>query len=328
VDFDVVFLGTGGSVPTARRATACVLVRRGGERLLFDCGEGAQRQMQRSTGLVQIDEIYITHLHADHYLGIPGLLKTYDLHDRQRPLRILGPPGLRDLFVAIRRIVGRVAYPLELVELVAGEPVTHDGYEVRGFPVAHRVTAYGYALVEATRPGRFDPQAAARLGVASGPDYGRLQRGEEVPAGDGSMVRPEQVIGEARPGRKVVISGDTTPTEMTKVAAHGAELLVHDGSFADEETERAAETGHSTARQAAELARSADVAMLALVHISSRYQVDAVVAEAREVLPSAFAPRDFDVVEIPLPERGPPRLIEREARKRREVAAVADPQVD
>jgi ribonuclease Z len=318
VDLDVVFLGTGGSVPTARRATACVLVRRGGERLLFDCGEGAQRQMQRSTGLVQLDEIYVTHLHADHYLGIPGLLKTYDLNDRQRGLQIVGPPGLRDLFSAIRRIVGRVRYPLELVELAAGEAIAHDGYEVRSFPVAHRITAYGYALVEAARPGRFDPDAAARLGVSPGPDYGRLQRGEEVPGGDGSLVRPEQVMGEPRAARKIVISGDTTPCEMTRIAAHRADLLIHDGSFADEETQRAAETGHSTARQAAEIARSAEVAMVALVHVSSRYQVDAVVAEAREVMPEAFAPRDFDLVEIPLPERGAPVLVERGARARRE----------
>jgi ribonuclease Z len=322
VDLDVVFLGTGGSVPTARRATACVLVRRGGERLLFDCGEGAQRQMQRSIGLVQLDEIYVTHLHADHYLGIPGLLKTYDLHDRQRGLRIVGPPGLRDLFAAIRRIVGRVRYPLELVELGPGDAVAHDAYEVRSFPVAHRVTAYGYALVEAERPGRFDPAAAARLGVAPGPDYGRLQRGEAVPGGDGSVVRPEQVMGEARPGRKIVISGDTAPCEITKIAAHRAELLVHDGSFADAEIERAAETGHTTARQAAELALSAEVRMLALVHLSSRYQADAVVAEAREVMPDAFAPRDFDLVEIPLPERGQPVLVERGARERREAAPI------
>jgi ribonuclease Z len=322
MDLDVVFLGTGGSVPTARRATACVLVRRGGERLLFDCGEGAQRQMQRSTGLVQLDEIYLTHLHADHYLGVPGLLRTYELHGRTRPLRIVGPPGLRDLFAAIVRIVGRVRYPLELVELGAGEAIRHDGYEVRAFSVAHRIAAYGYALVEDERPGRFDPDAAARLGVAAGPDYGRLQRGEEVAGADGAPVRPEQVMGEARPGRKVVLSGDTVPCEMTRIAAHGAQLLIHDGSFADEEIGRAAQTGHSTARQAAELAREAEVEMLALVHVSSRYNVAAVLAEAQEVLPGAIAPRDFDLVELPLPERGGPRLIERGARQRPEPEPV------
>jgi ribonuclease Z len=318
VDLDVVFLGTGGSVPTARRATACLLVRRGGDRLLFDCGEGAQRQMQRSTGLVQVDEIYVTHLHADHYLGIPGLLKTYDLQGRERGLRIVGPPGLRDLFGAIGRIVGRVRYPLELMELAEGDAVAHDGYEVRSFPVAHRMAAQGYAVVEEDRPGRFDPDLAATLGVKPGPDFGRLQGGESVPGAEGSTVEPMQVMGEGRQGRKVVITGDTAPCEMTRIAAHRAQLLVHDGSFADEEAARSAETGHSTAREAAVLAREAEVTMLAIVHVSSRYNVRAVLAEAREVMPEAIAPRDFDLVEIPFPERGEPRLIERGARQRRE----------
>jgi ribonuclease Z len=325
MDLDVVFLGTGGSVPTARRATACVLVRRGGERLLFDCGEGAQRQMQRSTGLVQLDEIFVTHLHADHYLGLPGLLKTYDLHGRERALRVIGPPGLRDLFAAIRRIVGRVHYPLELTELGAGESVQHDGYEVRAFPVAHRMIAHGYALVEDDRPGRFDPAAAAALGVSPGPDFGRLQGGEAVAAADGSTVEPEQVMGASRQGRKVVITGDTAPDEMTRIAAHRAQLLVHDGSFADDEAARATETGHSTAREAAIIAREAEVEMLAIVHVSSRYNVSAVLAEAREVMPGAIAPRDFDLVEIPLPERGRPRHLERGASVRREPAARPEP---
>lgn len=314
MDLDVVFLGTGGSVPSARRSTAAVLVRAGGERLLFDCGEGTQRQMQRSTGLVQLDEIYITHYHADHYLGVPGLLKTYALHDRQAPLRVLGPPGLGELFSALRRITGRIGYELELVELEAGAAIRHQGYEVRPFPVEHSVPALGYAFVEDERPGRFDPEAAERLGVAAGPDFKRLQAGEEVAGAEGP-VRPEQVIGEPRPGRKVVITGDTAPCEMTRVAAHEAELLVHDASFADEELARAGETAHSTARQAARVAREAQAGALALVHISSRYHVGAVLEEARAEFPGAFAPRDFDVVEIPFPERGEPRLVEQGARR-------------
>ncbi len=314
MDMDLVFLGTGGSVPTARRSTACLLARVGGDRILFDCGEGSQRQMQRSTGLVQVDAIYVTHLHADHYLGIPGLLKTYDLNGRERPLRIIGPPGLADLVRALRRIFGRIAYELEVVELEAGAAVRHEGYEVRPFAVEHRMTAHGYALVEDERPGRFDPEEARRLGVAPGPDFKRLQEGEAV-AGEGGEVRPEQVMGAARAGRKLVVSGDTAPCEMTGIAAHDAQLLVHDASFADEEAQRARETGHSTARQAATLAASAGVAMLALVHISSRYDVRAVLAEAREELPGAVAPRDFDLVEIPFPERGEPRLVEAGARR-------------
>jgi ribonuclease Z len=313
VDLSVVFLGTGGSVPTARRATACLLARVGGERLLFDCGEGSQRQMHRSIGLVQVDEIYVTHYHADHYLGLPGLLKTYDLQARERPLRIVGPPGLASLFQVLGRIFGRLSYEVELVELGEGEAIRHDGYEVRCFPVEHRMTAYGYALVEDQRPGRFDPELAASLGVQAGPDFGRLQHGEPVPGNHGP-VRPEQVMGEPRRGRKVVVTGDTAPCEMTKVAAHEAELLVHDGSFADEELERAAETGHSTARQAAELAREAAVKLLTLVHVSSRYDVRDVLAQAREAFSTTEAPRDFDLVEIPFPERGESRLVENGAR--------------
>jgi ribonuclease Z len=317
MDMDVVFLGTGGSVPTARRSTACVLLRVGGERLLFDCGEGSQRQMQRSTGLVQVDEIYVTHLHADHYLGIPGLLKTYDLNGRERPLQVIGPPGLIDLFKSLRRIFGRIGYEVELIELDAGEAVAHDGYEVRAFEVEHRMRAYGYALVEDSRPGRFDPEEAKRLGVSPGPDFKRLQEGETV-----NGVAPAQVMGETRTGRKVVISGDTAPCEMTSVAAHQAQLLVHDSSFADEEIERARETGHTTARQAAELAAAAGVEMLALVHISSRYDVRAVLAEAQEAFPGAIAPRDFDLVRIPFPERGTPQLVENGAREPGEPAVA------
>ena len=315
MDLSIVFLGTGGSVPTARRATACILVRRGGERLLFDCGEGAQRQMHRSTGLVQLDGIYLTHFHADHYLGIPGLLKTYDLQDRERPLRIYGPRGLVDLFKTIQRIVGRTRYPVELIELDDDEAVTHDGYEVRAFPVRHRVRALGYALVERDRPGRFDPEAAERLGVEAGPAFGALQRGEEV-EGRGGTVRPPDVMSEARHGRRIVLTGDSAPCPETAAAAVGATVLIHDGSFGDDQVARAAETGHSTAREAAVLASEAGVGMLALVHVSSRYNVSDLVREAREVFPEAVAPRDFDLIEVPFPERGSPRLIHEGALER------------
>jgi ribonuclease Z len=319
VDLSVVFYGTGGSVPTARRATACVLIRAGGKRILIDAGEGAQRQMMRSTGLVQVDEILITHFHADHYLGLPGLLKTYDLQDRQAPLRIAGPPGLRGLFDGLRRIFGKIRYELELVELPPGEALTHaeEGFELRAFEVDHRMPANGYAFVELERPGRFDAEAAGRLGIRDPRDFGRLQRGETISA-DGGDIRPEQVMGEARRGRKIVVTGDTAPTEMTRIAAHGAELLVHDGTFSDEEEARAAETGHSTARQAATLAKEAEVEMLALVHISSRYNVNAVLDEAREAHPNVFAPRDFDLVQIPFPERGAPELVHKGAKEQPE----------
>jgi len=324
MDLSVVFLGTGGSVPSARRATACVLIRSGGSRVLVDAGEGAQRQMINSTGLVQVDDIYVTHFHADHYLGLPGLLKTYDLLERRKPLRIVGPPGLIGLFDALRRIFGKLRYEVELVELEPGEGIGHDGFEMRGFAVEHRMKALGYAYVEPPRPGRFDVEAARGLGITDARDFGRLQRGETIGV-DGAEVRPDQVMGEARQGRKVVITGDTAPCDMTRVAAHAAQLLVHDGTFAVEESGRAAETGHSSARDAARLAADANVAMLAIVHVSSRYNVSRVLDEAREEFPSTVAPRDFDLIEIPFPERGEPHLVPEGARRMPEPRAEPEP---
>jgi ribonuclease Z len=315
VDLSVIFIGTGGSVPSARRSTASVLIARGGERLMFDCGEGTQRQLQRSLGLAQVDEIYLTHFHADHILGLPGMLKTYDLTDRQEPLTIYGPSGLRDLFSTLGRLVGRLGYELNLVELEPGGTVPHDGYEIRSFKVEHGVRANGYALVEDDRPGRFDPEAAKRLGVSEGPDFARLQRGENVDGVSGP-VGPEAVMGESRSGRTVVITGDTAPCNATAEAAFRAELLVHDASFSEEEAQRAAETGHSTVGQAAAVAREAEAKLLALVHISSRYHVGAVLEEAQEVYEPTVAPRDLDIVEIPFPERGEPILVPNGARER------------
>ncbi|MGB7685632.1 MAG: ribonuclease Z [Solirubrobacterales bacterium] len=302
------FLGTGGSVPSARRSTASVLVARGGERLLFDCGEGTQRQMQRSLGLVQADEIYLTHFHADHVLGLPGLLKTYDLTDRQVPLVVYGPPGLKELFVVLKPLIGRLGFDLGLVELAPGEAVEHDDYEVRPFEAAHGVRANGYAVVEEERPGRFDPEAAIAAGVPEGPAFAALQRGEEVQGGNGT-VTPDDVMGASRAGRTVVLTGDTAPSPATVMAAADAELLVHDASFAEEEVQRAAETGHSTVGQAAAVAAEAHVKLLALVHISSRYHVGKVLEEAREAFDPTVAPRDFDTIEIPFPERGEPQLV-------------------
>ncbi|HET6570497.1 MAG TPA: ribonuclease Z [Solirubrobacterales bacterium] len=322
MDLSVAFLGTGGAVPSARRNTAGVLVARGGERLLFDCGEGTQRQMQRSLGLAQVDAIYFTHFHADHFLGLPGLLKTYDLTERERPLTIYGPRGLRDLIGSLGRVIGRVGYKLELVEIDPGDAIPCAGAEVRAFPVEHSVRAHGYALVEAERPGRFDPEEAKRLGVKEGPSFAALQRGESVDSLNGGTVEPGQVMGESRPGRTVAITGDTAPCHATVEAARGADLLIHDASFSEEEVQRAADTGHSTVGQAAAVAREAEVELLALVHISSRYHVGKVLDEAREVFEPTVAPRDFDLIEIPFPERGGPELIANGARERAEPQPV------
>jgi ribonuclease Z len=316
MDLSAIFLGTGGSVPSARRSTASVMLARGGRRLLFDCGEGTQRQLQRSMGLAQVDEIYLTHFHADHILGLPGLLKTYDLTAREEPLAIYGPRGLRDLFKTLGRLIGRTDYGIDLVEIDPGEAVHHDGAEVQAFPVEHGVRANGYALVEEERPGRFDPEEAKRLGVEEGPAFAALQQGEEVP-GSAGPVRPEDVMGPSRPGRIVALTGDTAPCHSTVSAAADADLLIHDSSFAEEEAQRAADTGHSTVGQAAAVAREAHVKMLALVHISSRYHVGAVLDEAREVFEPTVAPKDFDVIEIPFPERGEPFLVPNGARDSR-----------
>jgi ribonuclease Z len=318
MDLSVAFLGTGGAVPSARRNTASLLVARGGERRLFDCGEGTQRQMQRSLGLVQVDSIFFTHFHADHFLGLPGLLKTYDLTERERPLTIYGPRGLRDLIQSLGRVIGRVGYEVDLVEIDPGDAIPCKGAEVRSFPVEHSVRAYGYALVEAERPGRFDPVAAEAAGVREGPAFAALQRGETVTGESGAEVTPGQVMGPSRPGRTLVVTGDTAPCHATVEAAKGADLLVHDASFAEEEAQRAVDTGHSTVGQAAAVAREAEVKLLALVHISSRYHVGKVLEEAKEVFEPVVAPRDFDAIDLPFPERGEPKLIQNGARERGE----------
>jgi ribonuclease Z len=316
MDLSVFFAGTAGSVPTARRGLPALLVRRGADRILFDCGEGTQRQLVGSVGLMELTEVFLTHFHADHWLGLPGLLKTFDLRARERPLRISGPPGLQDLLALALRAAGRVRFELELVEVEPGDILSRDGYSIAPFPVTHRGPAFGYVLFEDERPGVFDPETATRLGLTPGPEFGRVQRGETVKG-----VTPEQVLGPPRPGRKLVISGDTTPCESLRVAAHRADLLVHEATFAEEERDRAAETGHSTAAQAAEVARDAEVVMLALTHFSTRYPVGLLRDEAQAVFAKTELPRDFDSIELPFPERGEPELVHWDARSAGELVA-------
>ena len=319
MDLELAFLGTAGSMPTAQRAPSAMLLRRGGERLLFDCAEGTQRQLLRSAiGLVDLREVFLTHYHADHYLGLPGMLKTFSLRGRELPITVYGPPGLVELFGALRRIFGKLTYELDLVEIRAGDVLERDGYVLEGFAVQHGVSAVGYALVEDPRPGRFGVQAAASLGVPPGPTYGELQRGSPVTLDDGRTVTPEQVLGPPRPGRKIVLAGDTAPAREVLAAAQGADVLVHEATFCHDERERAQETAHSTAAEAAGLARAADVTLLALTHLSSRYFGRDVAREAREIFANTVVPKDFDTIEIPFPERGPPRLVKGGALERRE----------
>ncbi len=303
MDLSLFFAGTAGSVPSARRGLPALLVRRGGERILFDCGEGTQRQLLKSVGLADLTDVFLTHMHADHWLGLPGMLKSFELRDRERPLTVHGPPGMTALLERMRPIYGRPRYGLEFRELEPDEAIRRDDFEIVPFAVRHRGVAHGYALVEDARPGRLDAELAARLGVTPGPDFGRLQRGEVV-----GGVHPEQVMGAPRHGRKVVITGDTAPTDAVVVAAHRADVLVHEATFLHEDADRAALTCHSTARQAAQVATDAEVGMLALTHLSARYAGGQVRDEARAVFADTEVPRDFDTIEIPVPEHGEPEL--------------------
>jgi ribonuclease Z len=260
-------------------------------------------------GLVELREVFLTHYHADHFLGLPGMMKTFALRGRETPLDIYGPPGLKSLFSVLRRVFGKLTYPVELVEIRPGHVLERGDYNIVGFPVAHGVASIGYALIEHPRPGRFDVETADALGVPPGPERGMLQRGESITLDDGRTITPDAVLGPARAGRKLVLSGDTMPAASVLEMAHGADLLIHEATFADEEQERARETMHSTAREAAELARSAEVKMLALTHLSNRYFGSELAREARDVFPETVVPKDFDIIELRFEERGGPQLI-------------------
>ncbi len=318
MDLSIFFAGTAGSVPSARRGLPSILVRRGGDRILFDCGEGTQRQLVSSVGLADLTEVFLTHFHTDHWLGLPGMLNTFNLRGRERPLTVHGPAGLRELMGVVARISGRPSFELHVVEVEAGDVLERDGYRIAPIAVDHRGPGLGYVMFEDERPGVFDPRAAAERGLTPGPEFGRMQRGETIRG-----VTPEQVMGPPRPGRKFVLSGDTRPCDAIRVAAHRADVLVHEATFADEERQRAADNGHSTARQAAEIARDAEVSMLALNHVSTRHPLGLLRDEARSVFPSTVVPRDFDTIEIPFAERGEPRLVRWDG-----AAARADVQAD
>ena len=306
-------------MPTAQRAPAALLLRRGGERLLFDCAEGTQRQLQRSSvGLPDIEEIFLTHFHADHFLGLPGMLKTFALRGRDDVgLTVYGPEGIRDLFSRLKPFLGRLPYPLTTVELDVGETLERGEYVLETFAVDHGVPALGYALVEHDRPGRFDVGAADALGVPPGRERGILQGGEPLTLEDGRVITPDAVLGPARPGRKVVLTGDTGPSASVVQAAHKADVLVHEATFGADEAARARETLHATAAEAAEVARLADVKLLALTHVSTRYFGSELAGEARDVFANTVVPRDFDVIDIPFPEKGEPELQRYDAEKAR-----------
>lgn len=298
------FLGTSAAAPTLHRNVTGVSVKADSDLLLFDCGEGSQRQMIRYGTGFSVDVVFFTHFHADHYLGIIGFLRTLGMGGREHPLTLYGPTSAKRLLdAAVHLGVERLAFPIEVVELKGGDAVERNGYRVRAIKADHRVNALGYAIEEHGRPGRFDVEAAKRLGVPFGPLFGQLQKGLPVTLPDGTLVSPSQVLGEARGGRKLVISGDTRPCPAIRDAARDADLLVHEATFGDDEQARALETKHSTAREAGRIAHEAVARRLVLTHFSSRHDADPrpLVEQARqEFKGSVEAAYDGMTIEVPL----------------------------
>jgi ribonuclease Z len=301
----VYFLGTAGALPTPQRNPPCIMIRRGSDTLLFDCGEGAQQQMMRSRCGFLVNAVFISHWHADHFLGLFGLVQTMSFNGRTEPLTIYGPEWVNE-FVAVLLQVARfnLKFSLEAVELVPGSWVRFDGYTITAFAVKHGLPSLGYVLEEDSRPGRFNREQAIALGVPPGPFFGRLQRGESIRIGNGDDTREvlsEQVMGGSRPGRKIVYTGDTRAVHMQiREIARDADLLIHDATYDETEAERGAEFFHATATQAGEAAAVLNARTLALVHTSSRYPDAQVhVSDAKKKFSGpVIAPNDLDVVEI------------------------------
>jgi ribonuclease Z len=305
----VTFLGTSGAVPTTERNPSAVMLAREGDRLLFDCGEGTQRQMMRYGTGFDVGHVCLTHLHGDHVLGLPGLLQTWDFNEREAPLAVHAPAGTRERVERLLAPTGeRPSYPVRVHQVSPGDVVIDGGeYEVRAIGVDHRTTAVGYALVEDDRKGRFDRETAQEeLGIPPGPKYSKLHAGQPVEH-DGRTIQPEEVVGPARPGRTVVYTGDTRPCESVVDAARDADLLIHDGTFGEDHRERARETAHATAREAAEVANRAGAKRLALTHVSTRYAGGGwhrLEREAEDAFAGerAFVASDGMAVELPYPD--------------------------
>jgi ribonuclease Z len=301
----VTFLGTGAATPTLDRNVSGLAVHREGEMFLFDCGEGTQRQMMRYGVGFSFREVFFTHYHADHILGITGLLRTMGLQDRTEPVTLYGPKGARQVLgAAVSLGVERNKFPVDIVEVRAGDRLKRDGYDLVVFATEHRVDTVGFALAEHTRLGRFNPDRARELGIPEGALWGRLHRGERVTLDDGRTVDPADLVGAPRHGRTLVYSGDTRPCGSLVEAARGADLLIHEATFSTEDEGRAKETGHSTAAEAARVALEAGVRRLVLTHISPRYTRDApeLLAEARAVFPEVAVARDGLTVDLPFPD--------------------------
>jgi ribonuclease Z len=299
-------LGTSASRPTVERNVSSLAIHREGETLMFDCGEGTQRQMMRYGISFALEDIFFTHMHTDHVLGVIGLMRTMALQGRAERLRLWGPRGASRV---LKRAEGfgfeRMSFPVEIAEVEAGQSLARTGYAINAFAVDHRGSAsLGFALVEEDRKGRFNPDLARELGIPEGPLWGQIHRGKAVTLEDGRVIEPSVLVGPQRPGRTVVVTGDTRPCAATIEAARGADLLIHEATFGDEEAERAVETGHSTSREAAQVAREAGVRQLLLTHFSARYSRDAgdLEREARSVFSETLIGRDGTEVDVPFPD--------------------------
>jgi ribonuclease Z len=298
----ITLLGTSAAVPSVDRNVSALAIQREGETLLFDCGEGTQRQMMRYGVSFAFRDIFFSHYHADHFLGVTGLLRTLGLQDRTAPVTLYGPRGAaRILGSAVNLGIERNRFDVDIVEVAAGQTLPRGDYDIAVFETDHRAGTIGYALVEHVRLGRFNPERARALGIPEGPLWGRIHKGETIELPDGTRVEPAELVGDPRPGRKLVYTGDTRPCATVVSAATGADLLVHEATFGEDERERAVETGHSTAAQAAEVARQAGVRRLVLTHISPRYSRDApeLLAEAKAVFPESIVARDGLTLDVP-----------------------------
>ncbi|SFS11404.1 RNAse Z [Halomicrobium zhouii] len=304
----VTFLGTSGAVPTTERNTSAVFVNREGDQLLFDCGEGTQRQMMRYNTGFAVEHVFVTHLHGDHILGLPGLVQTWDFNDREEPLAIHAPTGTRSQIEDLIHVGGNdPAFPVRIHQVSPGDVVVdREEYEVRAIRTEHRCNSVGYAVVEDDRKGRFDREKAENeLGISPGPAYSKLHRGESVELDDGRVVEPEEVVGPARPGRTLVYTGDTEPTDAVAAASEDADLLIHDATFAEDRRDRAQATAHSTAKQAAEVAQRAGAKRLALTHVSTRYGGDPspLAHEAADAFEGeSFVAQDGQKLRVPYPD--------------------------
>jgi ribonuclease Z len=301
-------LGTSASRPTVERNVSSLAVHREGETLMFDCGEGTQRQMMRYGISFSLEDIFFTHMHADHLLGVIGLMRTMALQGRAEPLRLWGPRGSARVLKRAQEFgFERPTFPVEVIEVEAGRRIARNGYAIAAFAVDHRGSpSLGYALIEEERKGRFNPDLARSLGIPEGPLWGQIHRGQTVTLDDGRVIEPSVLVGEKRPGRTIVITGDTRPCAATIDAARNADLLVHEATFGDEEAARAVETGHSTAREAAAVAREAGVRRLILTHFSARYSRDAqdLYREAAGVFSETLIGKDGLELEVPFRDAG------------------------